>query len=43
MSLEFAANNTLPSHGINIDTNVNATFMADKLNAAKSYVDITDC
>jgi hypothetical protein len=33
----------LPSPAINIDTSVNAAFMADKLNTAKSYVDITDC
>ena len=31
------------SPGINIDISVNAAFMADKLNAAKSYADITDC
>jgi hypothetical protein len=32
-----------PRPAVNIDTSVNAAFMADKLNAAKSYVDITDC
>ena len=30
----------MPSLAINIDTSVNAAFTADKLNAAKSYVDI---
>ena len=33
----------IPSPAINIDTSVNAAFTADKLNGAKSYVDITDC
>ena len=33
----------LPSAGMNTDTCVNATFTADKLNAAKSYVQIADC
>ena len=28
---------------INIDTSLNVAFTADKLRAAKSYVDITDC
>ena len=28
---------------INTDTSVKTVFMADKLNAAKSYFDITDC
>ena len=28
--------------GINIDTTMNAAFMVDKLNVAKSYVNITD-
>ena len=32
-----------PSPGINIDTSVKMAFMADKLNAVKSYVDIMDC
>ena len=32
-----------PSPAINIDTSVNVVFMADKLNAAKSYDDITHC
>ena len=30
----------IPSPGINIDTSVNVALMADKLNAAKSYVDM---
>ena len=29
--------------GININTSVYAAFAADKVNAAKSYADITDC
>ena len=33
----------IPSPAIDIDTNVNADFTADKLNTAKSYFDITDC
>jgi len=33
----------IPSPGINIDTSVNAAFTGNRLNAAKSYVDITDC
>ena len=33
----------IPSASINITASVNAAFTADKLNAAKSYVDITDC
>ena len=33
----------IPSPGINIDSSVNAAFTADKLNAAKSCVGITDC
>jgi hypothetical protein len=32
-----------PSPAINIDTSVHMAFTADKLNVAKSYVDITDC
>ena len=32
----------IPSPAINIDTSVNVAFMAEKLNTAKSYVDITD-
>ena len=28
----------MPSAGINIDTNVNAAFVADKLNAAKIFM-----
>ena len=33
----------IPNPAINIDTNINTAFTADKLNAAKSYVDIADC
>ena len=33
----------IPSPNINIDTSINAAFKADKLNAANSYLDITDC
>ena len=33
----------IPNLAINIDTSINATFMAEKLNAAKSYFGITDC
>jgi hypothetical protein len=33
----------IPSHNVNIDTSVNAVFVSNKLNAAKNYVDITDC
>ena len=33
----------IPSPAINIDTSVNAAFMANKLNTAKSYFDINDC
>ena len=33
----------IPTTNINIDKSVNVDFMADKLNSAKSYVDITDC
>ena len=33
----------IPGPAINIDTSVNPSFTADKLNAAKSSVDITDC
>ena len=35
--------NRISSPSINTDTSVNAAFTADKLNAAKSYFDITDC
>ena len=30
----------IPSPAINIDTSVNTAFTADKLNVAKSYVDL---
>ena len=33
----------IASLAINIDTSVNAASTADKLKAAKSYFDITDC
>ena len=33
----------IPRTSINIDTSVNAAFIADKMNAAKIYLDITDC
>ena len=33
----------IPNPAINIDTRVNAAFRVDKPNAAKSYIDITDC
>ena len=33
----------IPSPTVNIDTSVNMAFTADKLNATKSYIDITDC
>ena len=36
-------NGYIPSPAKNIDTSVNEAFTADKLNATKSYVDITDC
>ena len=32
----------IPSPGINIDTSVNVAFAGDRLNAAKSYADLTD-
>ena len=34
---------SITSHTVNIDTSVNAASTADKLNAAKSYFDITHC
>jgi hypothetical protein len=33
----------IPNFGVNIDTSVNVAFTADKMNAAKTYADITDC
>ena len=33
----------MPSPAINIDTSINAAYTADKMNTAKSYIDITDC
>ena len=33
----------IPSPAINIDISVNVAFTTNKLNAAKSYIDITDC
>ena len=39
----FQFNNKISSPAINIHTSVNMAFTADKLNTAKSYVDITDC
>ena len=33
----------IPSSAINIDMSVNTAFTADKMNAVKNYVDITDC
>ena len=33
----------ISSPAINIDTSVNMAFTGNKLNAAKSYVDIIDC
>ena len=43
--LNFEKRNSprIPSPAINIDSSVNAAFVGNKLNAAKSYVDIPDC
>ena len=40
--VSFISRFMVPSSAINIDTSVNAAFTADKRNAVKSYVDITD-
>ena len=38
--VNFCLPSQLPSPAINIDASVNAAFTIDKLNAAKSYVDM---
>ena len=43
LNKNFSIESVIPSPDINIDTNVNAAFTVDELNAVKSYVDITDC
>ena len=43
LGISMKKTTNIPSAGINTDTSANAAFTGDKLNAAKSYIDSTDC